>query len=61
MQNWNPVPKVTAGLLAGSATVVIVYVLGMFGIHLPNEVSSAVTTILTFAASWFTPSEQMGE
>jgi hypothetical protein len=54
-----PVAKVGAGVLAGALTVVGFYVLGeVWDIQPPAEVGAAVTTLLTFVVSWFTPSSE---
>lgn len=45
-------PKVAAGGAAGAASVVLVYVLGELGVHLPPEVASAVTVLLSVAAGY---------
>ena len=55
----TPTRKVGAGVVAGAITIVGFYVLGeLWDIHPPAEVGSAVTVILTFVASWFTPSAE---
>jgi hypothetical protein len=51
-----PTQKVFAGALAGALTVVIAWALReVWKIDIPGEVASAVTVILTFITSWFTP------
>lgn len=45
-------PKVVAGGVAGSITVVLVWVASLAGLSVPPEVASAVTGILSFAAGW---------
>lgn len=47
-----PTRKVTAGALAGAVTILAVFVFGQFGVDIPAEVSSSVTVLLTFAASY---------
>lgn len=49
----TPSRKVGAGALAGATTIILVFILGSAGVDLPAEVASAVTTILTFATSYF--------
>ena len=52
----TPTRKVGAGVVAGAATVILFYVLGeLWDIHPPAEVGAAVTSLITFVASWFTP------
>lgn len=53
----KPTRKVTAGALAGALTVLIVYLAGLFGLEVPTEASSALTLLLSFLASYVTPSE----
>ena len=48
-----PTRKVTAGALAGAVTVLAVFVVEAFGVDVPPEVASSVTTILAFVASYF--------
>ena len=51
----TPTRKVTAGVLAGAVTVVLTWaVQASSEVDIPAEVAAAVTTILTFAASWLT-------
>lgn len=50
-------PKVSAAALAGTITVILMFVLSLFGVTLPAEVSSAITTLLSFLAGYVTPSE----
>lgn len=45
-------PKVAAGGAAGAASIVLVFVLAQAGIEIPPEVSSALTTLIAFAAGW---------
>lgn len=47
-----PVPKVSAAGLAGAATVLIVFVLGLVGVAVPAAVASALTAALAFAAGY---------
>ena len=55
-----PARKVQAGVVAGAATIILFYVLGeLWDIHPPAEVGAAVTTLLTFITSWFTPSAEV--
>jgi hypothetical protein len=42
-----PTAKVTAGGAAGSVTVVLVYIIGLFHVAMPAEVVSALTVIVT--------------
>lgn len=59
-QQVKPQRKVGAGVVAGALTVVLFYVLGeVWNIQPPAEVGAAVTTLLTFVTSWFTPPKEM--
>ena len=49
----TPTTKVAAGGVAGAITVLLVWILGMFNVAVPPEVSSAFTVIISFAASYF--------
>jgi hypothetical protein len=53
-----PVPKVTIGALAGAITTIAVGLLDTCAkIDVPADVAGAITILLTFVASYFTPSE----
>jgi putative flippase GtrA len=52
-----PVRKVTAGLLAGALTVILVWVASLAGLEVPPPVAAAVTTLLTFVTSYMVPAE----
>lgn len=45
-------PKVTAAAIGAAATLVIVFVLGLFGVEVPADVASAVTLIVSVAAAY---------
>lgn len=45
-------PKVASAGVAGSATIILVWALGEFGVSVPPEVASAITTLLSFAAGY---------
>lgn len=48
----TPQPKVVAGTTAGAATIVLVWIVGMFGVDVPALVASAVTVLLTAGAAY---------
>jgi hypothetical protein len=48
----TPQPKVVAGGAAGSVTVMLVWIAGMYGIDVPPEVASAFTVLVSFAAGY---------
>lgn len=48
----KPQAKVVAGGAAGAASIVLVYILGELGVKVPAEVASAITVLLSFAASY---------
>jgi uncharacterized membrane protein len=45
-------PKTAAAGIAGAVTLVIVFVLGQFGVEIPADVASAITVIIAFAAAY---------
>ena len=47
-----PAPKVVAGTLAGSASVVAIWVIGQAGFVMPPEVASAFTVLISGAAGY---------
>lgn len=55
-QNSAPTRKVGVGLIAGAMTTVIVSVAkDAFGYSMSPDLAAAVTTIISFLASYFTP------
>ncbi len=54
MQTNVPSQKVTVGVLAGSLTTIVIWALKSV-IVIPGEVAAAITTVLTFAVSYFVP------
>ena len=54
MQTNVPSQKVTVGILAGSLTTIIIWALKSV-VVIPGEVAAAITTVLTFVASYFVP------
>ena len=59
MNQYLPTRKVTVGGLAGAISIVFVWVANTFWMpsnaKIPAEIASAITTILTFAVSYFVP------
>lgn len=51
----TPVPKVIAAGVAGSVTIIVVWVAGRAGIDVPAPVAAAFTTVLSFVAGYFAP------
>jgi hypothetical protein len=45
-------PKVAAGGIAGSVTILAVWVAGLLGVDVPPEVASAFTVVVTFVAGY---------
>jgi hypothetical protein len=45
-------PKVAAGGAAGAASVLLLYIVGLFGLEPPAEVGAAVAALLSFAAAY---------
>lgn len=57
MSNLTPVPKVAAAVFAGAMTTLVVWGMKQYGnVDLPGEVAASLTTLITFAAGWITPS-----
>ena len=48
-------PKVATGALAGSVTIVIVWILGKFHVDVDVAVAQAMTVIISTASSYFAP------
>ncbi len=46
-------PKVQAGGYAGAVTILVVYIAGLFGLDVPAEAASALTTLVAVAAGYF--------
>lgn len=49
----QPTPKMAAVGVAGAGAVLLVWVVGLFGIDMPAEVAAAVAVLLNFAAGYF--------
>ncbi len=47
-----PTSKVAAAGVGGAAALVLTYLLGLFGLDLPAEVASALTTLVAFGAAY---------
>ncbi len=54
----TPVPKMQAAGIAGSITVVLIFILGQIDFEVPPEVASAVTVIISFLAGYFRRDEK---
>ena len=48
----KPTPKVIAATAAGAATVLLVWIAGLFGLEVPPEVAAAATVLLTAGAGY---------
>jgi hypothetical protein len=56
MASAAPARKVWVGGLAGATTAILVYVVhAVGGPEIPGEISAAITTVLTFVASYLVP------
>jgi hypothetical protein len=52
----RPVQKVTAGLLAGAITTILVYVVSIaVDVEIPPTIAAAVTTLIGFLISYVVP------
>ena len=49
----TPNRKVTSGALAGALSVLVVWVVGLFGLDVPGEAGAALATVLAFATGYF--------
>lgn len=45
-------PKVQAAGVAGALSILLVYILGLFGLGVPAEVASSLTAIIAWAAGY---------
>ena len=53
-------PKVANAALAGAASVCLVWLAHQFThVEIPGEVASAITTILSVVAGWFTSDDNL--
>ncbi len=57
MKSKAPRPKIAAAGVAGALTVLIVYLAGLAGLAIPEEVAAAVAALLAFAAGYLTPED----
>jgi hypothetical protein len=48
----KPQPKVVAGGAAGAVSVILVWAVGLAGLEVPAEIASAVTVLISSAASY---------
>lgn len=55
----KPTTKVTAGGLGGAVAVLTVAILGQFGVDLGAEVAAALTTLLSFGASYLVKDKEV--
>ena len=53
--SWAPTAKVAVGALAGAVTLIVVQVMGHYGLRLSPEAGGAITTVITFAIQYMTP------
>lgn len=50
----KPEKKVLSGSLAGSASILIAWTAGLFGLDVPPEIAQAFTVLIAGLASYFT-------
>ena len=48
----KPQPKVAATTVAGAATVLLVWIVGLFGLDVPSLVAAALTVLLSAGAGY---------
>lgn len=51
----RPAAKVVASAVAGAATVMLVWIVGLFQLEVPPEVAAAATVLLSSAAGYLRP------
>jgi hypothetical protein len=49
-----PTSKVTAAGAGGAASILLVYIAGLFGVDVPPAAAAAVATLLAFLAGYIT-------
>ena len=54
-QEAKPTVKVGSGALAGAISVILVWVLSLFGIEVPGAIGAAFATVAGGATAWFVP------
>jgi len=74
-QDAKPKPKVAGGVLAGALSVILVWVLSLFGIEVPGAVGwvlslfgievpgavgAAIATVIAFVVAWLIPEASDG-
>ena len=52
MGNATPTRKVTGAAAGGAAGVVVVWIIGLFGVDVPGEVGAALSTVMSFAGGY---------
>lgn len=50
----TPTPKVAVAGVSGAVTLIVVWVVGMFGVDVPAEVAAAATVIVSFLGGYLT-------
>ena len=51
----KPVPKVAAGGIAGTVSVLVIFCAQQFGVEIPGDVGAAIGVLVAFAASYIKP------
>lgn len=52
-QSWKPTRKVTAAGIGVPASIVVVWIVGLFGIEMPPEVAAAVASLISTGLAYF--------
>ena len=52
MKGKIPTRRVGVGAIAGAVSAIAIWIIGQNGIAIPGEIASAITTVLTFGASY---------
>lgn len=54
-----PTNKIAAVGVSGALSIVIVYLLGQFGVEMPNEVASAITLLISALSGYIVPNKKV--
>lgn len=57
--SYVPGQKATYGTVAAASTILLVWIAGMFGLDVPPEVASAVTTLITAGTVYMVPERKV--
>ena len=58
--SWKPIPKVIGGTVAGAATVILLWLLGLAHVQVPDAVGAAIGVVLTSITAYLIPTTPQG-